>query len=102
MGILPNFSFLAMFWDWILSLVLPVIRQGAVSFLGASSVAGVGDWLAWYHANNIKLAFWFLYLAGALDDLGVPNIKTIVRWAWRRYQKRKANTAEAPLSSSSV
>ena len=89
MGLVPNFSVFQMFWDWLLGLAFPVIRQAAIFFMGASNTASVGNWISWYHANYIKLAFWVLYLAGTLDDLGVPNIKTVARWAWRRFQKRK-------------
>jgi hypothetical protein len=100
MGIVPNFSIFEMVWDWMLGLVFPVIRQAAIFFMGASNTASVGNWLSWYHANNIKLAFWILYLAGTLDDLGVPNVKAVARWTWRRYQKRRAEAAASPVSPS--
>ncbi|MGO8700201.1 MAG: hypothetical protein ACLQVY_21130 [Limisphaerales bacterium] len=37
--------------------------------------------------------FWILYAAGVFDDLGVPNLKTLARWLWRRWRK-KQNTAQ--------
>lgn len=94
MGIIPDFSILHMVWDWILGCALPIVRQAAIFLLGASAASSVGDWISWYHSNYIKLAFWVLYLACALDDLGVPNIKAAARWVWRRYRKQSCTIPE--------
>jgi hypothetical protein len=93
LGVVPNFSPLHMLWEWVLGMVLPVARAIALHVFGASNTASLSDWFSWFNANQTKLYFWILYLAGAFDDLGVPNIKTLARWSWRRWQKRKA----APL-----
>jgi hypothetical protein len=59
----------------------------------------LGQWFSWYGDNQMKLNFWIIYLAGAFDDLGVPNYKTLARWAWRRYKKRQWKAAKAtPIS----
>jgi hypothetical protein len=34
-------------------------------------------------------------LGGAFDDLGVPNLKTLARWTWRRMRKRKPTALPA-------
>jgi len=89
LGSLPNFSPIQMLRHWAWGMALPVIREIANSFLGPSITASVGAWFSWYGDNQMKLNFWLIYLAGAFDDLGVPNFKTLARWAWRRMQKRK-------------
>jgi len=45
--------------------------------------------------NQMKLNFWIIYLAWAFDDMGVPNYKTLARWAWHRYKKRQAGAQRA-------
>ncbi len=102
LGIVPNFSPLHMLWDWVLGLVLPVVRAIALHVFGASNTASLSDWFSWFNANQTKLYFWILYLAGAFDDLGVPNIKTLARWVWRRWQKRKAAPLPAPVDRGEV
>lgn len=97
-GIVQNLSPVHMLWQWVGAMVLPAVRQLASFVLGTSNSASLGDWLSWYDANQNKLNFWIIYLGGAFDDLGVPNFKTLARWAWRRMQKRK----EVPLPASSV
>ncbi len=81
-----------MLWRWVWEMVLPFVREIGIFVLGASNTASLSDWFSWYDANQMKLNFWILYIAGAFDDLGVPNFKTLARWAWRRMQKRKGAT----------
>jgi hypothetical protein len=92
LGIMPSFSPLQMLWRWVWGMVLPFVREIGLFVLGASNTASLSDWFSWYDANQMKLNFWILYIAGAFDDLGVPNFKTLARWAWRRMQKRKGAT----------
>jgi hypothetical protein len=92
LSIVPSFSPLGMLWHWVLGIVLPFVREIGLFFLGESNTAGLNDWFSWYDANHMKLNFWVLYIAGAFDDLGVPNFKALARWAWRRKQKRNGAT----------
>lgn len=93
LNMVPNFSLVQILWQ---SMVLPCIREATHALFGGSMPAGLGSWYSWYEANNEKLYFWLIYLAGVFDDLGVPNFKTLARWAWRRWQKRK----QMPLPAS--
>ena len=79
LGIMQNFSPWRMLWHAVGGMVLPVVREVGRFFFGESAAAGLGAWLSWYDANQIKLTFWVLYLGGAFDDLGVPNFKTMAR-----------------------
>jgi hypothetical protein len=90
LGIMQNFTFSLwrLLGHAVLGIILPVVGAIARFFFGAASVATVGDWLSWYDANEMNLTFWVIYLGGALDDLGVPNFKTLVRWGWCRWRKR--------------
>lgn len=85
-----NFSLVQMISHWIWDMVAPAFRGIGGPLLGPSNSGSLADWFSWYDANQMKLAFWFIYLAGAFDDLGVPNYKTLARWALRRVQKRKS------------
>jgi len=97
LGLIPNFSPLQMLWHEVSEAVLPVIRHIGRFFFGESGWANLGGWFSWYEANQMKLDFWIIYLGGALDDLGVPNYKTLARWVWRRMQKRKEVSLPAPI-----
>jgi hypothetical protein len=92
----PNFSPIQMLWHWAWGMGVPIIREIATFLLGASTAATLGDWFSWYGANQMKLDFWLIYIAGAFDDLGVPNFKTLARWAWRRMRKRNSPAAIVP------
>lgn len=96
---LPSFSPFQILWHWFLGLVLPGLRSIAIFVLGASNTASVSDWFSWYNTNQTKLNFWVLYLAGAFDDLGVPNLKALARWSWRRFQKPKKCPSSQKLFS---
>lgn len=84
MGLMLDFSLSRLLWQWVCNSLL-----GAVRDVGAANFPRLGAWLDWFGNNHSKLAFWGLYLAGICDDLGVPNLKTLSRWAWRRYQQGK-------------
>ena len=90
LGIVQNFSPWQMLWQAVRGMVLPLAGEISRFLFGESDSASLGIWLSWYNANQMKLAFWVIYLGGAFDDLGVPNFKTLARWGWRRMQKRKA------------
>ena len=90
LGIAQDFSLVRMFWQWVWDLLLPVFGDAGRFVFGPSKSSSLGDWFSWYNANQTNLTFWFIYIAGAFDDLGVPNFKTLARWAWRRYQKRNS------------
>lgn len=88
--ILPNFSLSQMAWHWVWGLLQPYVHGIGSVLIGKSFAGGLREWFSWYGDNQKKLTFWFFYLAGAFDDLGVPNFKTLARWTWRRMQKRKS------------
>ncbi len=86
---LPGFSVWQMVWQWVWEIIQPVVGEIARFIAGDSTPAGVDSWMSWYKANHLKLTFWVIYFGGAFDDLGVPNYKTLARWAWRKWKKRK-------------
>jgi hypothetical protein len=79
-------------------MILPTVQGAGHWAFGASNSASVGDWVSWYQGNQAKLYFWIIYLGGIIDDLGVPNFKTLARWGWRRWRKRHELAVAAPLS----
>jgi hypothetical protein len=53
----------------------------------------------WYSANGGRSAFWFFYLTAICDDLGLPNLKTLARWLWRRLRRSyRPRPERAPTS----
>jgi hypothetical protein len=83
------FSLNRMLWHWFVESVLPGLHNFGVQVLGADRVDALGKWSSWYGENQLKFNFWFIYLASVCDDLGVPNLKTLGRFVWRRLRKRK-------------
>jgi hypothetical protein len=81
-----QFSWTQLLWNVALGLFHPVI-EAFERMIGWSGEGLLGRWLSWYGDNQTKFAFWLLYSAGICDDLGLPNYKTLARWAWRRARK---------------
>jgi hypothetical protein len=81
--------------QWLFKIIAAVVHPMAQSIasvcLGADATAAVGRLIDWWSDNQIKLAFWSLYVAAIGDDLGFPNYKTLGwrlwRWFWGRLQK---------------
>jgi hypothetical protein len=75
----------AFYWltPWLLERFHPAIYGVANLFLDASQIATAQGLFGWYQANTLKFTFWSLYSTAILDDLGLPNWKTMVRWLWR-------------------
>jgi hypothetical protein len=97
-----EFSFTKMLWGWFLESVLPGLHHLAEQILGASRADAIGRWFSWYGDNQLKLDFWLIYLASVCDDLGIPNLKTLARFIWRRLRNRNRATPPAPVSRQPV
>jgi len=93
---IPNFSLTHVLCQWVWSAITPPLASICRHFFGATNASTWTDWYSWYQTNNHRLYFWLLYLAGACDDLGLPNFKTLARFAWRRYHQRQAVASTAP------
>jgi len=72
-------TFLGGFVDWLTRLGGAVIGTGPMHMIH-------GQW-SWFLANQFKFTFWLLFLGAMLDDLGLPNFKTLGRWLWRRLRR---------------
>lgn len=79
-----QFSLSQFLWHAVLAPVGNFLQSLMASIFGASSASRLQDWISWYGANQFKFNFWLLYLAAICDDLGIPNLKTLGRWGWRR------------------
>lgn len=77
----------------LLAAVIPGLRTIAIFVFGSALVDFVGGLLAWYGDNQLRFNFWILYVAAVCDDLGLPNLKTLVRFLWSRWRKQKCATA---------
>lgn len=96
-----SFSLWQIVWGAVRHLVGPLAQSVGRSLLGPVHWRQIGDWRAWYGANQAKLVFWMVYLGGVLDDLGVPNYKTLARWGWRRWRTRRTSATQAQKSRDS-
>jgi hypothetical protein len=71
-------------------LLTPLLQPLLAVLPGTATVQGLVDW---YHQNQLKFAFWVFYLAAICDDLGLPNLKSLRRWARRRYFRQSSPAA---------
>jgi hypothetical protein len=72
----------------LLAATLPALKTIGTFVFGSAIVNFVGGMFAWYGDNQIRFNFWILYVAAVCDDLGIPNLKTLARLLWARWQKR--------------
>ncbi len=88
---IPEFSFWKWCWRWFIG-ITPI-----AAWLGDGPLTWLNPWLGWYDQNKVKFNFWLIYFAAVCDDFGIPNFKTLARWLWRRWKKRTALPASAPV-----
>ena len=80
----------------VLRAILAPLSNVLSAILGEAHARTIQDWFAWYGANQYRFMFWVFYLSAIIDDLGLPNFKTLGRWLGRRTrQKRAAHQASA-------
>jgi hypothetical protein len=92
LGWIQKFSLSQILWSWILQSIAPPLHNIAKNIFGTSGADSIGRWFSWYGQNQLKFDFWLIYLASVCDDLGLPNLKTLARFAWRRFRKRNRGT----------
>jgi hypothetical protein len=98
-GWVQQFSVTQMIYRDLFSWLRPYLRGSSAWVMGESFTRGVGDWLAWFNDNQVKFTFWLLYLAAVCDDLGIPNLKRLARWGWRRARKAAARSLPAGVNT---
>lgn len=86
-------------WHFVLDLFRPLLQTAGRMVPSNHFFDVLGAWVSWYNANQFKFTFWLLYSAAICDDLGLPNYKTLGRWIWGRWFKRKSPSLPAPASS---
>jgi len=87
-----RFSWTQMLWDFALDCFRPLLHTLAGLIPWPRAVQNGQSLLSWYGENQFKFNFWLLYSAAICDDLGLPNFKTLGRWAWRRLVRRPKPT----------
>ena len=85
------------FLNMVLAAVMPTIKAIAAFIFGASIVNFLGGLIDWYGDNQLKFNFWVFYVAAVCDDLGIPNLKTLARFLWRRYRNRNQTVPSEPM-----
>lgn len=83
-----QFSWTALLWRLLVDPILHVLMGLVRGLLGHGAQGSLQGWLDWYGDNQIKFNFWLIYTAAICDDLGLPNLKTLARWVWRRWRER--------------
>ena len=84
-----QFSVTQWFYGWLLKPIIVHLATAARSVFGEAFVDSIQALCSWYSANLFKLNFWLFYLGFICDDLGLPNLKTLGHWIWRRIRQRK-------------
>ncbi len=84
LGFVQQFSYGYWLRQWLIGSILSAWHNLAGYFFGSNSLGALGSWFGWYGENQLKFAFWGLYFAAICDDLGIPNLKTLGRWIWKR------------------
>jgi hypothetical protein len=90
LNMIPSFSFTQIFWHYVWSIFVSDVKEAGRSVFGSANTSEWSHWWGWYQGNQSKLYFWLLYVAGAMDDLGIPNYKTWWRWYWRHKRNKDA------------
>ncbi len=83
-----TFSFERSLFQGLLAAILSTIWQFISPVFGPSLAGALQDWWQWGMANNTRFMFWMFFIGSVLDDLGLPNFKTLARWSWRRLRHR--------------
>ena len=96
---LHEWSFVRLVAHLTLGWLHPVIYSAASLVFDTDSIQTIEGLIRWYDDNQFKFTFWMLYGSAVLDDLGVPNLKTLGKRGWRRIGDRPAGPNAAPPSS---
>jgi hypothetical protein len=59
-------------------------------------------WWSWYDQNQLKFNFWLIYLAAVCDDFGIPNLKSLVRWGWRKWRAKGSKNSNTQQSTANI
>ncbi len=97
-----GFSLTQIVWHWLMGLIFSAVHGLGGATLGDGRWSRIEEWFDWYGANQMKLNFWFLYIAGICDDLGLPNFKALLRWLWRRWKRRDAPASPTEIKDVAV
>ena len=84
-----NFSWAQICIQWIFGAIAPTLNAWSTGLFGGAGVGAVQDWWNWWGDNQLKFSFWLFYIASICDDLGIPNLKTLARFSWRRARQRR-------------
>jgi hypothetical protein len=82
-----NFSLSKILLHTLLGGIADSLMRVGGAILGAGAMDAIRGLCSWYGANQFKFTFWVLFLGAMLDDLGLPNFKTLGRWLWRRLRR---------------
>jgi hypothetical protein len=98
--VVQQFSVTQLLWQLIVDLFHQLAGPIADSSSGNFLVRAVESTLSWYGENQFKFMFWGFYTAAICDDLGLPNLKTLARFLWRRFFQRQDSKRPLPASPS--
>jgi hypothetical protein len=82
---------------WLVDAVAPGLNRWATQFFGQGHLGAAQEWWNWWSDNQLKFSFWALYIAGICDDLGVPNLKTLARFFWRRWRRLRRHSPRSSV-----
>src|SRR5262249_4227038 len=78
---------------------MPMIHRVLEFIFPHGAVRSTDSWVDWFGQNQARFDFWIIYLAAICDDLGIPSIKTLGRWLWRKIGKHPTTTIQTPAAA---
>jgi hypothetical protein len=93
-----NFSLSKILLHTLLGGIADALMWVGGTILSAGAMDAIRGLCSWYGANQFKFTFWILFLGAMLDDLGLPNFKTLGRWLWRRFCRSGRPGPPPPLT----
>ena len=94
-----QFTWSALLWENAIKPAIAWVFHAVFALVGLRSTGVIDDWVSWYGENTLKFTFWSIYLGSILDDLGMPNFKTLARRLWHRLLAPKPPRPTAPERS---
>ena len=91
-----EFSWTQMCLHWLLDSLAVPLNHLSNQITGSDTI---WKWWDWWNGNQLKFSFWLFYIASICDDLGIPNLKTLARFSWRRVRGERRPPDPAPTAA---
>ena len=77
--VLQEISLVRILINILLASIQPMLYELTKPFATGTQFETAEHLIAWYGANEVGLLFWSVYVSNIVDDLGLPNLKSLVQ-----------------------